>query len=416
MERRDLEKLRRELEDFAEDLTVGLGRKERRLALRQYIRGLLLDGERKAVSPMAARLAEQGDAEALRQRLQQAVVVAKWDGALLFERVAQRLQAELPKLEAFVIDDTGFPKQGDHSVGVARQYSGTLGRRDRCQVAPSLHVANEQHSGCIGMQLYLPKSWADDEQRLKKAGVPQEVGFKPKWQIALDMLRRARDWGLPDYIVLADAAYGEVGDFRNQLCEMGLSYVLSVTNSALVWPPQSSPSVPPHSGKGRKPRRYVDEEHPPVQVAGVGQHRLSLLAGAERVQHQVVPVPDRLGRAREANGARVVGHHRHQHHLARLHVVDRDPQPSLDARPQVPAHEPCSEDANPVSVGPSFQEPVPRPGEPAAYNRRAVCLRERLVSCALPHLTWIPCNPHGPWPRQSCAQGFETQLRKESEP
>src|SRR5688572_9120956 len=128
MKRRELEQLRRELGTFVEAMTEGMGRTERREALGQYITGLLLEGERKSIAPMAERLSEFGDAEALRQRMQQAVVVAKWSETELFRRVAERLNAELPELEAFVVDDTGFPKKGEHSVGVARQYSGTLGR------------------------------------------------------------------------------------------------------------------------------------------------------------------------------------------------------------------------------------------------------------------------------------------------
>lgn len=266
MNRRSLAKLRRELEAFATELTDGLGRLERRRALMQYISGLLLEGERKAIAPMAQRMTSEGDVEALRQRLQQAVVVAKWDSSVVFERLAHKLQARIPGLEAFVIDDTGFAKQGDHSVGVARQYSGTLGRTDRCQVAPSLHVANERSSGCIGMRLYLPESWASDAKRCSKAGVPEHVGFQPKWRIALDMLRQAREWGLPDYVVLADAGYGEVGEFRRELERLGLTYVVGVPNTVAVWPPGSNPSIPTYGGRGRPPTQHRDPHARPMKV------------------------------------------------------------------------------------------------------------------------------------------------------
>ena len=262
MDRRSLAKLRRELEEFATYLTEGLGRQERRAALMQYISGLLLEGERKAIAPMAARMTEEGDAEALRQRLQQAVVVAKWDSSIVFERLARKLQTSLPKLEAFVIDDTGFPKQGEHSVGVARQYSGTLGRVDRCQVAPSLHVSSERHSGCIGMRLYLPESWGCDEKRRAKSGVPDDVTFQRKWQIALELIDQAREWGLPDYVVLADSAYGEVGDFRDGLQTRGLSYVVGIPSAISVWPPGAEPKVPAYNGRGRPPSRARAEQSP----------------------------------------------------------------------------------------------------------------------------------------------------------
>ena len=139
---------------FMETLTAGLGRSERRTAMGQYITGLLLDGERKSIERIAARLVDdEAQIEAMRQRLQQCVVVSAWDEATMFGRVAQTLDQELPEVTAFVVDDTGFPKKGRHSVGVARQYSGTLGRTDNCQIATSLHLAGERGSGCIGMRL-----------------------------------------------------------------------------------------------------------------------------------------------------------------------------------------------------------------------------------------------------------------------
>ena len=209
MKRRELERLRKELESFAERMTEGMGRPERRDALGHYITGLLLEGERKSIAPMAERLSGFGDGEAMRQRMQQAVVVARWSESEMFRRIARELTA-IPEMEAFVIDDTGFPKKGEHSVGVARQYSGTLGRTDNCQVATSLHLAGERGSGCIGMRLYLPESWAEDRERCVRAGVPEEVAFQKKGALALELLDAAIAWGLPQRVVLADAGYGEV--------------------------------------------------------------------------------------------------------------------------------------------------------------------------------------------------------------
>jgi SRSO17 transposase len=272
MNRRQLAKLRKELEAFADELTAGLGRRERRAALQQYLHGLLLEGERKAITPMAARMTDENDAPALRQRLQQAVVVAEWDTAVVFQRIARRLVAGLPKLEAYVIDDTGFPKQGEHSVGVARQYSGTLGRVDRCQVAPSLHVASEYASGCIGMQLYLPEAWASNEVRRRKASVPESVGFTTKWRLAVEMLERAQEWGLPNYVVLADAGYGEVGDFRRELERLGLSYVVGIPAELAFWPPGSNPKVPEYSGRGRRPTQARDPQQSPMSARALVAH------------------------------------------------------------------------------------------------------------------------------------------------
>jgi SRSO17 transposase len=234
MKRRELERLRKDLTNFAERITEGMGRPERRDALRHYMTGLMLEGERKSIAPMAERLSEFGDAEAMRQRMQQAVVVANWSESDMFRRIARELTG-IPELEAFVIDDTGFPKKGEHSVGVARQYSGTLGRTDNCQVATSLHVAGERGSGCIGMRLYLPESWAEDRERRLRGGVPEEVEFKKKGELALQLLDAAIAWGLPQRIVLADAGYGDSGDFRRELAARGLQYVVAVTGTATVF-------------------------------------------------------------------------------------------------------------------------------------------------------------------------------------
>ena len=156
MTRAQLRALDRELSAYLQSMVAGMGRVERRHAMELYLTGLLLDGDRKSTQPMAIRLAkEPGDAEALRQRLQQCVSIAPWSEDDMYRRLALKLEKELPETEAMIVDDTGFPKKGEHSVGVARQYSGTLGRVDNCQVAVSLHLAGERGSGCIAMRLYL---------------------------------------------------------------------------------------------------------------------------------------------------------------------------------------------------------------------------------------------------------------------
>src|SRR5262245_43418175 len=148
MNRREIERLDRALSGFIESMIADMGRPERRRAMKWYIVGLLLDGERKSIEPMAARLVDsESEIQAMRQRLQQAVTVATWGDDALFRRLASKLDSELPGVEAMVVDDTGLPKKGIHSVGVQRQYSGTLGRIDNCQVAVSLHLAGEAGSG-----------------------------------------------------------------------------------------------------------------------------------------------------------------------------------------------------------------------------------------------------------------------------
>ena len=234
----------------------GMGRLERRRALGNYLRGLLLDGERKSLEPVAARLVNcSGEVDAMRQRLQQAVVVARWDEGELYRRVAERFDASVEVADAFVIDDTGFAKKGKHSVGVQRQYSGTLGRVDNCQVATSLHLASPVGGACIGMQLYMPESWTQDEHRRRAAGVPDCVEFRTKIEISLHLLDRALGWGLRKRVVLADAGYGDNTDFREQLAARDLTYVVGINGTQLVWTGDEV-CKPPVAGRGRSRWTY----------------------------------------------------------------------------------------------------------------------------------------------------------------
>ena len=263
-----LRKLERELTEYLESLTSGMGRPERREAMCLYMRGLLLDGERKSIEPIAARLVDdEGEVQAMRQRLQQCVTVSTWAEKELFRRIASRAEAELPGIEAFVIDDTGFAKKGKLSVGVARQYSGTLGRVDNCQVATSLHLAGERGSACIGLRLYLPEEWAHDRKRRRKAGVPDEVEFESKWQLALSLLDDALAAGLGPRVVLADAAYGDIGEFRSAITERGLQYVVAVKGGTVVYPPGTKLAVPrqsSHTGRPPSVARAVESEPLPI--------------------------------------------------------------------------------------------------------------------------------------------------------
>jgi len=274
-----LKRLDRELTTFVETLTTGLGRAERRTAMGQYITGLLLDGERKSIEPIAARLVDDAaEIEAMRQRLQQCVVVSGWDEATMFARLAQTLDAELPAVTAFVVDDTGFPKKGRHSVGVARQYSGTLGRTDNCQIATSLHLAGERGSGCIGMRLYLPEAWTADAARCRAAGVPETIMFAPKWQHALHLLDAALQAGVRRHVVLGDAAFGEVTAFRDALTARGLAYVLRVPHNLVAWPPETRFTVPGRRAARGRPRstprpRTPTTPRPLAAIAAARPHR-----------------------------------------------------------------------------------------------------------------------------------------------
>lgn len=263
-----LAKLDKQLSSYLDYLTDGMGRPERRRALSWYLTGLLLDGESKTCVAMAGRLVEEEhEIEAMRQRLQQCVTISTWADEEIRRRLALRLE-EVIRPEAYVVDDTGFPKKGPYSVGVCRQYSGTLGRVDNCQVAPSLHVASDEGSGCIGMRLYLPEEWASDIKRRRAAGVPDDVVFKRKWEIALELLDEALASGLPRRVVLADAGYGDSTEFRDGLQARGLNYLVGVSNIRLVWPPGSNPRLPKrNAGPGRPSTRFRDGNRKPKSLA-----------------------------------------------------------------------------------------------------------------------------------------------------
>lgn len=278
-----LKKLDRELSAFVAEMTDGMGRPERRAAMGHYITGLLLDGERKSVQPMASRLVhDPSEADAMRQRLADCVSASQWSDAELLRRLALKFERDLPGNEVFVIDDTGFPKKGHLSVGVHRQYSGTLGRTENCQVATSLHVAGQNGSGCIGLHLYLPEAWTDDRKRCAAAGVPEEIEFKKKWEIALHLLDQALSWGLEKKPVLADSGYGEVTEFRDALVQRGLRYVVGVPGNHLIWPPGSNPRVPKRTGKVGRPRTQCrDGETLPIQIS-------KLVEGIPRARYKTV--------------------------------------------------------------------------------------------------------------------------------
>ena len=263
-----LRKLERELHAFMWEMFQGLGRRERLEAMSWYVTGLLLDGERKSTEPMAGRLVDDpAEISAMRQRLQECVSISAWSDDMVCSRLAARIDAELPGVEALVIDDTGFPKKGKHSVGVQRQYSGTLGRQDNCQVATSLHLASEHGSACIALRLYMPEPWCSDLERRRKAKVPDEVKFETKRDIALAQIDAALGWGVRRHVVLADAGYGDSTEFREALSARGLHYVVAIPGAPVVWSPESSPSIPPKPTRMGRPRStYSDPEHPPISV------------------------------------------------------------------------------------------------------------------------------------------------------
>ena len=236
-------------------LSEGLGHADRHSGLRGYCTGLMLPLSRKSVEPMAARV-DPMHTSARHQSLHHFVAKADWSDTQLLRRVCQWV---LPKMDFsqggwWIIDDTVFPKKGSHSVGVARQYCAMLGKQDNCQVAVSVSLASNQGSMPVAWQLYLPEDWARDPQRRTKAGVPAEVRFATKTQIALQQLRILLAEGAPRHCVLADAGFGVDNAFRQALSDMGLLYAVGVTSAVVVWPPGVRRLPPkPYSDVGRPP-------------------------------------------------------------------------------------------------------------------------------------------------------------------
>jgi SRSO17 transposase len=246
-----------EFDRYMAYLCEGLGYSTRNQSLLEYCSGLMLPIQRKSVEPLAA-YADPLHVPAKHQALHHFVANARWSDRVLLERIRQYVEPHLGLEHGvyWIIDDTAHPKCGRHSVGVARQYCGRLGKQDNCQVAVSLSLATAQGSVPVDYQLFLPEEWATDAKRRRKAKVPQTVPFATKPQIALEQVRAALQRGLTPGIVLADAGYGTGTAFREALDELGLTYAVGVSSSVTVWAPGTAPlSAAPHAGRGRAPTR-----------------------------------------------------------------------------------------------------------------------------------------------------------------
>jgi SRSO17 transposase len=255
---------------YVESLVSAIGHADRVVPLRDYCLGLLMPGDRKSVEPMAAVTAPARVA-AQHQSLLHFVGNAPWSDDRVLARVRELVLPAIERsgpIEAWIIDDTGFPKKGRHSVGVTRQYCGQLGKQDNCQVAVTLSIANRAASLPIAYRLYLPEDWASDPSRRDIAGVPSEIGFATKPEIALAQIRTACEGGVPRGVVLMDAGYGADTGLRTALTSLGLAYVAGIQPHTTVWLPGTGP-LPPKawSGRGRPTSRTRrDPEHQPVQV------------------------------------------------------------------------------------------------------------------------------------------------------
>jgi SRSO17 transposase len=251
-------------------LAKAAGHADRSVPLKNYCTGLLLPGERKSVEPMAARLAPD-NVRRMHQSLHHLVADAPWsDERVLAEVRSYALTAIRQKgaVQAWIVDDTGFPKKGTQSVGVTRQYCGQVGKQENCRVAVSLSVSTTSASLPIAWRLYLPQEWANDQARRKQAGVPEEIQFETKPTIALEQIRAAMEQDVPRAPLLADAAYGTDTGFREAISELGLSYVVGIMSSVSVWRPGQAPlSKRRWKGMGR-PTKLLrrDKDHQPVIV------------------------------------------------------------------------------------------------------------------------------------------------------
>jgi SRSO17 transposase len=251
-------------------LAQAAGHADRAKPLKMYCAGLLLPGERKSVEPMAARLAPD-NVRRLHQSLHHLVADAPWSKEALLERTRDYVLPEMREqgpVVGWIIDDTSFLKRGKHSVGVARQYCGEVGKQENCQVAVGLSISTTHASLPIAWRLYLPESWAGDKARRQSAGVPEAIRFQAKSSLALQQIEQAVEAGIAKAPILADAWYGRDHQFRERVSQLGLPYVVGILAATSVWRPGQTP-LPSKAWSGKGPRPKLlrrDAEHRPVPV------------------------------------------------------------------------------------------------------------------------------------------------------
>jgi SRSO17 transposase len=243
-----------QFEPFMRSLTSVLGRAERRVAATRYVEGLLVEGQRKSIEPMAFRLGVDP------QSLQQFVADSPWSAEELWSRIRKEVIPSFEPIESWIIDETGWLKQGQRSVGVAHQYCGAAGKKANCQVSVELVVSDGTIGVPAGARLYLPEVWTKDAQRCREAGVPEEIEFKTKPQIALGLIDQAMNEGVLQAPVLADSVYGDGSEFRKGLRERGCEYFLQVS------PAQHKAWTHEVSTHKKFKRRYVKEGEEPART------------------------------------------------------------------------------------------------------------------------------------------------------
>ena len=263
-------------ERYCEAMVGTMGHADREQPGRWYLKGLVLPGGRKSVEPMAARVQPERVRSA-HQSMHHLVAEADWSDEAMLAAVAKEVVPQLVRDDeavSWIVDDTGLPKSGRHSVGVAHQYCGQTGKQDNCRVAVTLSLATGRGSLPVGFRLYLPREWSDDAARLRKVGVPSEVGFATKPQLALRQIAAALQAGYPRGTVLADAAYGDETAWREQLAEWGLKYAVGVRPATTVWWGEHQPAPEPIRARGAgRPRSRLrrDAQHQPLAVADLAR-------------------------------------------------------------------------------------------------------------------------------------------------
>jgi SRSO17 transposase len=302
------------LEGFAREVLGSLRDRRQGQWAQVYLRGLLLEGRRKSCQPMAERLPD-GDEQCLQQFVNQ----SPWAWEPVRAAIAKKMTAALGEGGCWIVDDTGFPKQGKHSVGVARQYCGTLGKRGNCQLGVSICYATAKAAMPLDWALYLPKEWTEDRARCARVGVPAETSFQTKWQLALGLIDELLSWGVsPPEVVVVDAGYGSTTEFRQGLGKRDLRYVAEVEHILVAWRrPQRRERPERRAGQMGRPRspRYCNAPAP-ESLKAIG---LSLPASAWR---QVTWREGTKGKMSSRFARlRVQPAHRWQHASAELPVV-----------------------------------------------------------------------------------------------
>jgi SRSO17 transposase len=260
----------RRFEAYCEVIAEALQHADRRAPAQWYLKGLILPGERKSVEPMAARVCPD-TVRSAHQSMHHLVATASWSDRAVLAATARQVVPELLKTGRqcwWILDDTSHVKKGRHSVGVARQYCGRLGKQDNCQVAVSLSLATVRGSLPLDYRLYLPCEWTDDRARCDKAGVPEEVAFRSKGEIAREQIAATLAAGIARGVVLGDCGYGNEAAFRDWLTGQALPYVLGVRTNTAVWWGEHQPAP-----GGQRPRKRVkrDARHKPLSVLDVAR-------------------------------------------------------------------------------------------------------------------------------------------------